>query len=263
MTVFIVRYAEIALKGKNRGRFEHQLIRNIRDCAAYHGATIDKIERLYGRILVWGERLEVLRTVFGISSISPAQECERNIDSMYTAALQLVKKRAPETFCLKTQRLDKTFAHTSMEVSKIIGKKMEQQTHIPVNLQQAALTIGIEIMPKHVLIFSEKIECFGGLPVGVDSIAHIIVQHKKDVLAGLLMMKRGCQLICQDHPYTRILQSYGQREMHKKTPFHIASDNNGRITDYHPTTFYPLISYTDEEITHEVDNFQQVLDDLH
>ncbi|MCF0145385.1 MAG: tRNA 4-thiouridine(8) synthase ThiI, partial [Eubacterium sp.] len=77
---FLIKYAEIGIKGKNRGMFEDSLIRDIRRHLRRAGGHYD-VTKEFGRIYVFPdendpeydreEAVEALRTVFGISGICP------------------------------------------------------------------------------------------------------------------------------------------------------------------------------------------------
>ena len=79
---FLLRYAEIGIKGKNRYKFENALCEQVR-------YRLDKIDgdflvvREQGRIYVeaqsefdFEEAIEAMRHVFGVSSISPVEVIE-------------------------------------------------------------------------------------------------------------------------------------------------------------------------------------------
>ena len=72
----LVRYGELALKGKNRGFFERKLASNIR--SACEGLSKVRVELRRGRIMVWPdskpERVaKRIQDVMGIQSVSLAR----------------------------------------------------------------------------------------------------------------------------------------------------------------------------------------------
>ena len=82
--VLLVRYAEIHLKGLNRPFFERLLVDRIKQALnPVHAA----VEREQGRIFVYGipeenipECTDKLCRVFGIHSVSPAWEMDKDFD---------------------------------------------------------------------------------------------------------------------------------------------------------------------------------------
>ena len=83
-TAFLIKYAEIAIKGKNRYIFEDALVRNIR----YQLKTVDgnfTVRKENGRIYVetegdydYDETVTALQRVFGIVGICPVLLVEDN-----------------------------------------------------------------------------------------------------------------------------------------------------------------------------------------
>ena len=43
-------------------------------------------------------------------------------------------------------------------------------------------------------LFNERYEGLKGLPIGVEGIVTLILENENDLLAGILMLKRGCSL---------------------------------------------------------------------
>ena len=88
--VVVLRYAEIGLKGRNRGDFERALLENIE---AFIGR---KVERKWGRFYVemdWEkEDMSIFKRIFGIQNFSPAYLTQLDFDAMKGAALDLAKR---------------------------------------------------------------------------------------------------------------------------------------------------------------------------
>ncbi|HED24422.1 MAG TPA: tRNA 4-thiouridine(8) synthase ThiI, partial [Firmicutes bacterium] len=118
----LVRYGEIALKGKNRSQFEQQLLRNMKSAVAGAGA---EITRLHGRFLVEGpaenERLLVrqLQRVFGIVSLSPVVETALDFEAIKSEAVRIAGSLSPGpgTFKVEARRANKKFPLTSPEIN--------------------------------------------------------------------------------------------------------------------------------------------------
>ncbi len=186
----LVRYNEIGIKGNNRGYFEKKLITNIKDCLKKNKIDFS-ITKYFGRIIINTQnKCFCLKTVFGISSISPAFKVELNFDKIKEQSLKLYSKGS---FRISSKRLNKKFNIGSEELNKSLGEFIIEKTKAKVNLIKPDCNVGVEIMDRAYL-FNERYECLGGLPVGVEGLVTLIIEDEKDLLAGILMMKRGCNL---------------------------------------------------------------------
>lgn len=222
MKVILLRYGEIALKGRNRINFENRLRFNIIE-ALEHNCKIRKIP---GRYLLHSDNLEKaadrLTRVFGLTSISIAEELD--LDAIKEECLRQSKKnkKKDSTFRVTVQRLIKKLK-PSPELEKEIGSYIVEKTGKKVKLKGADLDIHVEIAEK-AYIFTEKIPCLGGLPVGIEGNVALLIdeeydgikgnEKEKSILAGLLMMKRGCMVIPFAFTETGIgiLAEYGCRK---------------------------------------------------
>lgn len=189
--ITLVHYGEIALKGKNRHLFEHQLIENIQKLSG------GKVERLRGRLLVDGAGLKRLENVFGIVWFAPVCPVEREVKTIIKEVLAEVRERVKgkPTFAVKVSRADKTFSRSSQELAAEIGQVVKDQYQLEVDLDSPQLPIFIEILKDRALIYFEKISGLGGLPVGVSGqILALFSGGIDSAVASFLMMKRGCRV---------------------------------------------------------------------
>lgn len=219
MEVILLRYGEIALKGRNRINFENRLRFNVIE-ALEHDCKIRKIP---GRYLLYSDSINKaakrLIKVFGLVSISIAEEIGLDIDVIKEECLRQSKKKKFSTFRITVQRLIKKLK-TSPELEKEIGAYIVEKTGKKVKLKGADLDIHVEIAEK-AYIFTEKIACLGGLPAGIEGNIALLIddesndKREKSILAGLLIMKRGCMVIPFAFRKTdiRILAEYGCRKL--------------------------------------------------
>jgi len=195
--VVVVRYSEIALKGMNRPYFENKLVFNIKDCLKKNNIKFSEIKKLRGRILIYLNNREAncLKNVFGISSFSYAFETELNIKSIEKIALKITKNLGnKKTFKVNTRRSNKNFKFSSLDVNKLIGEVIRRKTKAKVKLENPDLELGIEIYDKAYL-FIGKVAGLGGLPVSTEGRVLLLIEDKNSLLAGFLVMKRGCSII--------------------------------------------------------------------
>ena len=187
----LVRYGEIGTKGLNRVYFEKKLIKNIKDCLNKNNIVYSGIFRYSGRIIINTEdKCLCLKNVFGISSFSPAIKVELSLDKIKEIALTLYKKGS---FRISAKRLNKKFSLTSEELNRQLGEFIMEKKKAKVNLFKPESNIGVEIMD-YAYLFNERYECLKGLPVGIEGLVTLILENKDDLLAGILMLKRGCSL---------------------------------------------------------------------
>ncbi len=184
--VIIVRYSEIGIKGDNRSFFENKLVDNIKKS----GFKFDSIVRKYGRIIIYTDERPNLRTVFGISSFSFAEELSLDFDLLAEKCINLLKSY--KTFSVSCQRLNKSLPFTSVDFCKKLAELITSKIDIKVNLTDPEKTVFFELVDDKVYFFSEKIDGFDGLPLGSQGNILSLINERKDILAALLMMKRGC-----------------------------------------------------------------------
>ena len=117
VTAFLIKYGEIAIKGKNRYMFEDALMKQIRHAMAPVGDF--KVRKESGRMFVeaqdefdYDEAVEALQRVFGIVGICPmvieenkdmehlTETVIKFIDEQYPVKDFTFKVHAPKLFCL-------------------------------------------------------------------------------------------------------------------------------------------------------------------
>jgi len=190
--MIIVRYSEIALKGKNRPVFERKLVVNIKDCLAKQGIHA-KIFRKRGRIFIETDVDCDLSCVFGISSFSKATQIKFDIDAIKTVLDSIVGNE--ETFRISANRGDKSVEIKSMDINILLGQYIVDKHKKKVNLTKPDLDIGIDIIEGNAHIFTTKTAGQGGLPYGVNSTAHALISTDQSIAAAWLLMRRGVRIL--------------------------------------------------------------------
>ncbi len=197
----VVHYAEIGLKGHNRGFFERTLARRIEERLQDIGPAF--VERLPGRFLIrlprpvpeaaWVERL---RTVFGIAYFAPAIPAAKDLNVLTEIVLRHLPSNPVPSFCIRVSRADKSFPFTSQEIERHIGAAVQRQTGWRVNLSEPAWVAYIEIASNTALVYFARHRGPGGLPVGVSGRVGLLLSGGIDSpVAGYFMLKRGCEVI--------------------------------------------------------------------
>lgn len=207
--IIIIRYGELHLKGKNRGFFEKMLIDNIRK--ALEGVECKtRFNRSRYEVFDYTDEIEIierLKKVFGIHSISVAKKCSADID----AICEVVKGYASEmhgTFKVNTNRADKRYPFTSVEVSAKAGGAILSVNHkLSVDVHNPQIIINVDIREDGcAYIFKDKITCAGGMPVGTAGKGMLLLSGGLDSpVAAYMMAKRGLRLTAihfHSYPYT-------------------------------------------------------------
>jgi len=278
--IYLMRYAEIALKGENRNDFERKLVANINSLARNSGSEII-IKRLQGRVLVQCDKNIDFRKVFGIVSFSSCVKVDPEFKVICSEALKLAEKHSKTTtFRVSTKRLSKDFDLSSMELNSKVGAFIAEKTGFKVKLDNPDMDLGIELVDKEAFVFDKTINCFGGLPVGIEGKVLVLLEDEKSVLAGLLMMKRGCavELASSSDKLSNsnlsLIQDYAPNKLvlHKikelSELYELAQKLNCKATIVNDTfaslknypinmlVLRPLISFSDEEIISELKKYK-------
>lgn len=201
---FLIKYAEIGTKGKNRHVFEDVLCRQIKEHVAALGEFV--IRREYGRIFLEAESdydyedvIEELKKVFGIVGICPVvvEECAE-YEAIRKRSVAFMKECYGEkvlTFKVNARRSDKSFPMKSMEINSEIGHELlETFPNLTVDVHHPDVVLNIEVR-KQVYLYSATIKGAGGLPVGTNGKAMLLLSGGIDSpVAGYMISKRGVEL---------------------------------------------------------------------
>ncbi len=209
-------YAEIALKGRNRSVFLRKLINNIQ--SALKGEEISSVKHVESRLLVnlddptrAPEVAAKLKNVFGLQWISPVvaiprdevdpelrEDLEANEEPRLTKVGEVACALAEETragarnFKVETRRSDRKFGLTSPEISRAVGYTVHTKTGLPGKMVGPDLVVNVLILKENVLVFSEKIPAYGGLPLASSGRTMVLLSGGIDSpVAAWLMMRRG------------------------------------------------------------------------
>lgn len=204
VTAFLIKYGEIAIKGKNRFMFEDALMRQIRFAMKPVGDF--DVRKESGRMFVEGrgefdydEAVEALQKVFGIVAICPmVVEETKDIEHLRKMVLAFIDEQYPVkdfTFKVHARRGDKQFPMTSMELNMDIGEKMlDAFEGIKVDVHHPDVMVNIEVR-KYIYIYSQEIKGPGGMPVGTNGRAMLLLSGGIDSpVAGYMIAKRGVRI---------------------------------------------------------------------
>ncbi len=215
--VLIVRYSEIHLKGLNRPYFEKALVNRISHAISDPDVTVDREQ---GRIFVNGvtdknvySYAERLRKVFGIHSVSPAVAVEKDWDAVVDGARKLLDRYLStlpggvHTFKVFARRADKRFPYNSEMICRELGHQLlEAFSSLQVDVHHPEIMFGVEIRKTHAYLYCQEMEAVGGMPVGTNGRAMLLLSGGIDSpVAGYMIAKRGVSLDAihfYSYPYT-------------------------------------------------------------
>lgn len=206
--MFVIHYAEIGLKGKNRGVFERQLERNIQKVIK------GTVKRVSGRFLLETRDTNAkgkLSKVFGIANFSEAVSCKPVLAEIKKAAVKALKG-SKGTFKIKARRGWKEAPFTSLELNTEVGAEVVKRLGLKVRMVEPDNALYIEVLEDRALLYTEVLQGPGGLPVGVSGKVVCLLSGGIDSpVAGWMMMKRGCSVIFV-HCWNEVMGGTGKME---------------------------------------------------
>lgn len=210
MKVVIIRYSEIHLKGNNREFFESALISNIKHVLQDYTYEFARSNARYIIRKFDESQLEqivdAVKNVFGVHSLSVAEEVDSNVEQIKAAALALAPTSG--SFKVNTNRADKKFPIHSMNLSADIGGDiLEANPSLTVDLFHPDNVVNIDIRENgKTFVYSEIIKAVNGMPVGTAGKGVVMLSGGIDSpVAAYMMAKRGMTLRAvhfHSFPYT-------------------------------------------------------------
>ncbi|SES83860.1 tRNA uracil 4-sulfurtransferase ThiI [[Clostridium] polysaccharolyticum] len=202
---FLIKYAEIGIKGKNRFIFENALKNQI--AFALEKAEGDfQVIKDQGRIYVeatgefdYDDALEAMSRVFGIAQICPVVLVE---DVSWESLKESVKNYVINvygseelTFKMEAKRADKNYPRTSPQICMDMGEYLlDEFPNLKVDVRNPQVRIHVEIRNR-AYIYSKTIPGPGGMPVGTNGKAMLLLSGGIDSpVAGYMIAKRGVKL---------------------------------------------------------------------
>ncbi len=202
---FLIKYAEIGLKGKNRYLFEDALVQQIKYAMKKCDGEFT-YRKNSGRIYVdaqtdfdFDEVVERLQKVFGISGICPVVQFEdEGFEKLCQDVVKYMDEVYPDknkTFKVAARRARKNYPLESMEINaKMGGVILDAFPEMRVDVHNPEIMLNIEIREK-IYVYSEIIPGPGGMPVGTGGKAMLLLSGGIDSpVAGYMIAKRGVKI---------------------------------------------------------------------
>jgi thiamine biosynthesis protein ThiI len=216
----LLKFGEMILRGRNRGRFYEVLQRNVR--RAMRGLQPVELRQRGGVLAVFApdhaeELFERARDVLGVTLVHPALALEKTPEAAVEAAVELLRGKPGATFAVRARRRDKNFPLTSQELAVVVGRAVQDELGLGVDLGAPDLEIHLEVDRDEIFAFTDRVPGRGGLPVGTSGRAVVLLSGGIDSpVAAYRMMKRGlrCDFVhFSGRPFTgpeSIYKSYAQ-----------------------------------------------------
>ena len=205
-TSFLIKYAEIAIKGKNRYVFEDALIKQMKYALKSVEGEFD-VTKTQGRVHVeclsdydYDEVVEALSRVFGITGICPVVHVpDEGFDRLAEDVIRYIDEEYPDkntTFKVNCRRARKNYPMDSQEVNAAMGERiLDAFPQIRVDVHDPKILLTIEIRDDNIYIYSKVIPGPGGMPVGTGGKAMLLLSGGIDSpVAGYMIAKRGVRI---------------------------------------------------------------------
>ncbi len=202
---FLIKYAEIGVKGKNRYLFEDALVNQIKYALKKCEGEF-QVRKTQGRIYVdalgefdFDETVEHLKRVFGISGICPVVYVEdEGFEKLCEDVISYIDMVYPDknkTFKVQSRRARKNYPKDSMTINMDLGEAvLKAYPEMHVDVHNPDIMLNVEVREK-IYIYSETIPGPGGMPVGSGGKAMLLLSGGIDSpVAGYMIAKRGVKL---------------------------------------------------------------------
>ena len=247
---FLIKYAEIGVKGKNRYMFEDALVKQIRH-------TLKRCDGEYavrksdGRIYVdavsdfdYDETVAALQKVFGIAGICPMVYVDdEGFEKLSERVVRYIDEVYPDkhkSFKVAARRARKNYPLNSMEINMELGGViLDAYPEMSVDVHKPDIMLHVEIRDK-IYIYSEIIPGPGGMPVGTGGKAMLLLSGGIDSpVAGYMIAKRGVKI---DAVYFHAPPYTSERAKQK------VIDLAKKVAQYTGPIYLHIINFTDIQL---------------
>ena len=199
---FLIKYAEIGIKGKNRYLFEEALVREIARVLRKTDGEFE-VTREMGRIYVnalsdydFDEAVDALQHVFGITGICPVVIVEdtgfEDLAKAVVDYMHMVYPDSSKSFKVCARRSKKSYPMDSMELNTELGGViLDACPNMRVDVHKPDISLTVEVRSR-IYLYSEIIPGPGGMPLGTAGKAMLLLSGGIDSpVAGYMVSKRG------------------------------------------------------------------------
>jgi thiamine biosynthesis protein ThiI len=218
----LVHYHELTLKKGNRAYFVRRLISNLQRGLA--GTGSGAITQTGARFLIdlpdgadeGAIRTRLART-FGVANFAITRSIPLEMDALIRAVTDAVTAKDFASFRISARRSNKAFPLSSNQINVELGTLVQRLTHTRVDLEDAELTIYVEVLDREFLLYFDRTPGPGGLPAGVSGrVACLMSGGLDSPVAAYRMMKRGAYVVFvhfHSHPFVSRASQDKAREL--------------------------------------------------
>ena len=202
---FLIKYAEIGVKGKNRFMFEDALVTQIRHALKDIDGDFMVVKES-GRIYAtaeseydFDEAAQTLKRIFGIAAICPMVQVDDNgyedLKKQVLAYVDEVYEDKNFTFKVNARRGNKKYPVNSDQINRDLGEViLDAFPGTKVDVHQPEVMLHVEVRNR-INIYSIVIPGPGGMPVGTNGKAMLLLSGGIDSpVAGYMISKRGVKI---------------------------------------------------------------------
>ncbi len=205
-STFLLKYGEIGIKGKNRYLFEDALVRQVRRALLDVDGEF-QVYKSQARIYVdcegeydYEDAVERLKRVFGLVGICPVVRLkDEGFEALKKDVVAYMDETYPDkrlTFKVETRRARKSYPKNSMEISRDLGEAvLSAFPDIRVDVHHPDVMLNVEVRADGIYVYSQVIPGAGGMPVGTNGKAMLLLSGGIDSpAAGYMIAKRGVEI---------------------------------------------------------------------
>lgn len=196
-TQAIIKFHELALKGKNRPIFIRRLVENLRVCL-----EDTDVQRVWeGHMFIgltlpdnadWETISNRVKDCLGVAKFYRAAAVDLDLNRVKRYLDSTLKNMPFSSFRITAHRTDKRFPLDSRAINQQLGSYVQEISAARVNLSEPDLEIFVDVMSKDILVYFDEIKGPGGLPVGISGKVMTLLSGGIDSpVAAWHLMKRG------------------------------------------------------------------------
>jgi thiamine biosynthesis protein ThiI len=203
-TLYLLKYGELSLKGRNRRLFEERVCDDIRRKLAGSAAAQVELRREWGRLFLSlpgndtrGRELveQAVAHTFGLVGFARSWVVDQDMDQICQAAVRIaapLREAAGFRFKIEARRSDKSFPYSSYQIACVLGELLRTSfPELKVDLTRPDWVLQVEVR-RRVYLHGPVIRAPGGLPLGSSGRGLLLLSGGIDSpVAGYLMAKRG------------------------------------------------------------------------
>ncbi|MFA7127333.1 MAG: THUMP domain-containing protein, partial [Bacilli bacterium] len=199
--MILVRFGEMTLKKDNYKQFLKRMIQNIKK-KLWQFPTITYANTDY-RFYIYlngtneEEVIEQLQIIVGIYSFSLCKKTSNDLDEIAkTAIFCLEEHTLPFTFKVETNRANKNYPLTSIQISQEVAKRVLPKVEgLSVDVHHPQVTLAIDLRSEGTYVYTKVIRGLGGYPSGMAGNGLLLISGGIDSpVAGYCCIRKGLKI---------------------------------------------------------------------